>query len=165
MLVKNETKRDYVIVLIAGGLTLIAASAFAAHRLAAVETMVDRAKRDAAALASQINYSDAIPAVCRDGYGSTFESSQDLNAVEAAGKRLESLKDSCENIVDTVEQVGAVERLLIYSNITATFDFLARETASYQAPHSDTSERYTGLTDTIPPIHLGRGEQHLADAK
>ncbi len=165
MLVRNEKKRDYVVVLIAGGLMLIAASGFASHRLAAVDKMVGETRGRSIALGLQVKDSAAILDVYQTSYGDTAEGERLLQAAASSRGKLRSLQCSCRNLVDTVEQIGMVERLLIYGNIKAAFDFFARETAAEQTQFTSVVETYGEWADSMPPIRLGAGEQRLADAE
>jgi hypothetical protein len=165
MLVRNEKKRDYVVVLIAGGLMLIAASGLAAQRLAAVDKMVGETRERYVALGLQVKDSAAVLDVYKAGYGGTAEGERLLQAAASSREKLKSLQRSCRNLVDTVEEIGMVERLLIYGNIKAAFDFFASETAAQQTQFTsvvDTSGEWAG---SMPPIRLGAVEQQLANAE
>lgn len=165
MLVRNNTKRDYVTVLIAAGLLLIVASGFAAGRLGAVETMVSEAERRTAAMDSQMTDSVVILDVCTDSYRDAEEDERLLQAVKSGRGRLASLRGNYENLIDTVEQIGVVERLLIYGNIKAAFDFLATETVTRQTQLDKAIETYADFSGSIPALRLSPGERQLADAK
>ena len=165
MLVKNEKKRDYAIVLITTGLILIAACGFVAHRLAVVDSMVHEAEKNAVDLGLQAEDSAAILDVYSNSYGDTVEGQRLLQTVRSGHERLKSLQISCENLIDTVEQVGTVERLMIYDNIKTAFDFFAAETTAQRAQFDSMIAACGDCTDSMPPIHLSLGETHLADAK
>jgi hypothetical protein len=154
MLVLKETRRDYMAVMIAAGLILIATSGFAAHRLAAVDTMVGETRQRSVALGLQVKDSAAILNVYKASYGDTAEGEQLLQAMQSSQGKLKSLQCSCENLVDTVEQIGVVERLLIYDNIKAAFDFFAAETVAQQTQFAIVVETCGDCAGSMPPIRL-----------
>ena len=159
----QSPKRDYITVLIAAGLLLIVASGFAAGRLRAVETMLNEAQQSTTALDSHVKDSASIVDVFTDSH--TEEDERLRQTVQSGRGRLVSLRENCENLIDTVQQIGAVERLLIYRNIKASFDFFATETATQRTQLDKAIETYADFSGSIPPLRLSPGERQLADAK
>ncbi|MHC4740979.1 MAG: hypothetical protein ACYS8Z_03655 [Planctomycetota bacterium] len=139
--IKLERPCRGIVLVVVGMIVLVGACIYGITKVRAVNGLISRAGAESAALGEQIRDNAVIFGVYRNASPRTGRSRKLMEQAESVQRKLWILRGERKKLIDTVGEIGGIERLLVRKDIEGALDFCDEQIAEYQSDLDDLFRR------------------------
>jgi len=145
-----------IILAVVAVIVLVSAVGFGILEARAANKVISAAKENSATFGGQIRDNAVVLDAYRNGFARTGRSRKLIDEAESAQKKLGIIQARRKELVNTVEELGTAERVLVQKDFEGALGFCDEQIMEYQSQFDDLFERLSVRTPVFANLRKRR---------